>query len=157
MGCHFLLQGIFLIQGLNSGLSYLWHWQVGSLSLSLWGLHIKIKEVYFTAERGWMFHFLPQEIHLVFIALYYNTLFLPGRSVLRGQGLCFSVLNFQCLAQRCVCGGCSVSEWATNYAFPYDCTRPFQHWMGYRLRSMLWSFLMGGIYHPLNNLCHNWI
>ena len=26
VGCHFLLQGIFLVQGLNSGLSYLWHW-----------------------------------------------------------------------------------------------------------------------------------
>ena len=33
MGCHFLLQGIFLIQGLNPHLLYLLHWQVGSLPL----------------------------------------------------------------------------------------------------------------------------
>ena len=34
MGCHFLLQGIFLTQGSDS---YLLHWQVGSLPLShLW-------------------------------------------------------------------------------------------------------------------------
>ena len=34
MGCYFLLQGIFLIQGLNPSLLYLPHWQVGSLPLS---------------------------------------------------------------------------------------------------------------------------
>ena len=33
MGCHALLQGIFLTQGLNSRLLYLLHWQVGSLPL----------------------------------------------------------------------------------------------------------------------------
>ena len=31
--CHALLQGIFLTQGLNPGLLYLLHWQVGSLPL----------------------------------------------------------------------------------------------------------------------------
>ena len=155
VGCHVLLQGIFLIQGLNSGLSYLRHWQVASLPLSLWELHIKMEEEHFVAKWGWMFRFHPRAVHPVFIALYCNTVFLPGQSVLRDQGLCFSILNFQRLAQRWVRGGCSVSEWATNYAFPYDRTRPFQHWMGYRLRSALWSFLMGGIYYPLNNLCHN--
>ena len=34
VGCHFLLQEIFLTQGLNPCLLYLLHWQVGSLSLS---------------------------------------------------------------------------------------------------------------------------
>ena len=34
MGCHFLLQGIFLTQGSNLGLSCLLHWQVGSLPLA---------------------------------------------------------------------------------------------------------------------------
>ena len=34
MGCHFLLQGIFLTQGLIPGLL---HWQVNSLILSHWG------------------------------------------------------------------------------------------------------------------------
>ena len=34
-GLHALLQGIFLIQGLNLHLSYLLHWQVGSLVLTL--------------------------------------------------------------------------------------------------------------------------
>ena len=31
VGCHFLLQGIFLTQGLNLSLLYLLHWQAGSL------------------------------------------------------------------------------------------------------------------------------
>ena len=33
VGCHFLLQGISLTQGLNPRLLYLLHWQVGSLPL----------------------------------------------------------------------------------------------------------------------------
>ena len=33
VGCHALLQGIFLTQGLNPGLLCLLHWQVGSLPL----------------------------------------------------------------------------------------------------------------------------
>ena len=38
VGCHFLLQGIFLVQGLNLPLLSLLHWQVGSLPLSsIWG------------------------------------------------------------------------------------------------------------------------
>ena len=41
MGCHFLLQGIFLIQGLNSPLL---HWQVDSLPLSLLGSPERIWE-----------------------------------------------------------------------------------------------------------------
>ena len=38
MGCHFLLQGIFLTQGLK--LHFL-HWQVICLPLSQWEIHIK--------------------------------------------------------------------------------------------------------------------
>ena len=34
MGCHALLQGIFLMQGSNPHLLLLLHWQVGSLSLA---------------------------------------------------------------------------------------------------------------------------
>ena len=34
VGCHFLLQGIFLTQGSNPGLLCLLHWQVGSLPLA---------------------------------------------------------------------------------------------------------------------------
>ena len=34
VGCHFLLQGIFLTQGSNPSLLCLLHWQAGSLSLS---------------------------------------------------------------------------------------------------------------------------
>ena len=34
MGCHFFLQGNFLIQGLNPRLLHLLHWQVDSLPLS---------------------------------------------------------------------------------------------------------------------------
>jgi len=30
VGCHFLLQGIFLTQGLNPGLLHFLHWQVGA-------------------------------------------------------------------------------------------------------------------------------
>ena len=34
LGCHFLLQGIFLNQGLNSSLLHLLHWQTDSLLLA---------------------------------------------------------------------------------------------------------------------------
>ena len=34
VGCHALLQGIFPTQGLNPHLSWLFHWQVGSLALA---------------------------------------------------------------------------------------------------------------------------
>ena len=34
VGCHFLLQGIFLTQGLNACLRRLLHWQMDSLPLS---------------------------------------------------------------------------------------------------------------------------
>ena len=34
MGCHALLQGISLTQGLNPHLLYLLHWQAGSLPLA---------------------------------------------------------------------------------------------------------------------------
>ena len=34
VGCHFLLQVIFLTQGSNSSLLYLLHWQVDSLPLA---------------------------------------------------------------------------------------------------------------------------
>ena len=37
VGCHALLQGIFLTQGLNLHLLCLLHWQVGSLQLALPG------------------------------------------------------------------------------------------------------------------------
>ena len=37
VGCHFLLQGIFLIQELNLGLQRLLHWQAGSLWLMALG------------------------------------------------------------------------------------------------------------------------
>ena len=41
MGCHALLQGIFLTQGLNLHLLHLLHWQVGSLPQSHLGSPIK--------------------------------------------------------------------------------------------------------------------
>ena len=34
VGCHFLLQGILPIQGLNSSLLHLLHWQADSLTLA---------------------------------------------------------------------------------------------------------------------------
>ena len=37
MGCHFLLQGIFLTQGLNPGLLHLLHWLAGSFLLNQLG------------------------------------------------------------------------------------------------------------------------
>ena len=36
MGCHFLLQGIFLTQGLNQCLLPLLHWQVDSTTSTTW-------------------------------------------------------------------------------------------------------------------------
>ena len=40
LGCHFLLQGIFLTQGLNPGLLHLLHWQADSLPLSHLGIPV---------------------------------------------------------------------------------------------------------------------
>ena len=34
VGCHILLQGVFLTQGLNPRLLHLLHWQAGSLPLA---------------------------------------------------------------------------------------------------------------------------
>ena len=43
VGCHFLLQGILLIQGLNPRFLHLLHWQADSLPLShLGSLHTQI-------------------------------------------------------------------------------------------------------------------
>ena len=38
--CHFLLQGIFLMQGLNASLLCLLYWQADSLPLSHLGIHL---------------------------------------------------------------------------------------------------------------------
>ena len=46
MGCHVLLQGIFLTQGSNPRLLCLLHWQVGSLPLTL------PRKPHFKAERS---------------------------------------------------------------------------------------------------------
>ena len=43
MGCHSLLQGIFLTQRLNLHLLYLLHWQVGSLPLAPPGKPIRYR------------------------------------------------------------------------------------------------------------------
>src|SRR5574341_1318545 len=47
VGCHFLLQGIFLSQGSNLGLLYLLHWQAGSLPSEPHGKPKKLKSVAF--------------------------------------------------------------------------------------------------------------
>ena len=50
VGCHFLLQGIFLNQGLNL---HLLHWQANSLSLSHKGSHTKVAEyILFSSVNG---------------------------------------------------------------------------------------------------------
>ena len=48
VGCHFLLQGIFLIQGSNPRLLCLLHWQVGSLPL----LHMRSQSQYRVVDKG---------------------------------------------------------------------------------------------------------
>ena len=45
VNCHALLQGIFPIQGLNSHLLYLLHWQVDSLSLVSLGKLVYVSNV----------------------------------------------------------------------------------------------------------------
>ena len=47
MGCHSLLQGIFLTHGLNPHLRHLLHWQAGSLLAEPPILYCKIKNVVF--------------------------------------------------------------------------------------------------------------
>ena len=45
MGCHFLLQGIFLTQGLNPCLLWLLHWPADSLPLSHKPGYIDVKQI----------------------------------------------------------------------------------------------------------------
>ena len=52
-GCHFLLQGIFLTQGLNLHLLHILHWQVDSLKLVPPG---KPKETEVTQRNGKISH-----------------------------------------------------------------------------------------------------
>ena len=54
LGCHFLLQGIFLTQGLNPGLLHLLHWQADSLPLS--HLYMSSWEYF-----DWLFDFLTDD------------------------------------------------------------------------------------------------
>ena len=49
VGCHFLLQGIFLPQGSNLSLLHLLHWQADSLPLSLLGSLQWMRKI-----RGWV-------------------------------------------------------------------------------------------------------
>ena len=49
VGCHALLQGIFLTQGSTPGLLHLLHWQVGSLPLLPPG---KPKTKYYSREKN---------------------------------------------------------------------------------------------------------
>ena len=60
VGCHFLLQGIFLTQGSNSHLLGLLHWQVDSLSLAL-----PAKPHILLCCLFPLCHCLPTKIHLV--------------------------------------------------------------------------------------------
>ena len=53
VGCHFLLQGLFLTQGLKLSLLYFWHWTDGvfiSVPLPLAKLSIKKKKTASTAS-----------------------------------------------------------------------------------------------------------
>ena len=56
MGCHFLLQGIFLTQGSNQRLLILLHWQVGSLPLAppgkLWS-HMGLSNILHISRANW--------------------------------------------------------------------------------------------------------
>ena len=61
MGCHFLLQGIFLTQGSNPNLLQFLHWQVDSLPLSHLGrpkasINISYYHHHYSSyeEEGWM-------------------------------------------------------------------------------------------------------
>ena len=52
VSCHFLLQGILLLQGPNLCLLGLWHWQVNSLPLS----HLGIPELVYIL-LNWLFYY----------------------------------------------------------------------------------------------------
>ena len=61
VGCHFLLQGIFLTQGSNSQLLHLLHWQVDSVPLcSTWEAYISTLKSLFSFPNP-----LSQEISLL--------------------------------------------------------------------------------------------
>ena len=54
MGCHFLLQGIFLTQGLNPHVLCLLHWQANSLPLCCLGSHNIVYKYIFMALGVYM-------------------------------------------------------------------------------------------------------
>ena len=71
MGCHFLLQGIFLTQGLNSRLLRLLHWQADSLPLSHLGSPSQKIYILKTAQKssqGW--HFRGHSFYSDFVPLW---------------------------------------------------------------------------------------
>ena len=52
VGCHFLLQGIFLTQGLNPHVLYLMHWQTDSLLLEQFGKPYRLINIQFFLKRS---------------------------------------------------------------------------------------------------------
>ena len=63
VGCGFLLQGIFLIQGLNPCLLYLLHRKAGSLSLCYLGIPELMKVL---SKRAFQIHDVPTLFHTLF-------------------------------------------------------------------------------------------
>ena len=51
VGCHFLIQGIFLTQGLNLGLLCLLHWQADSSPRATWEVHIHFRNIYYSLDK----------------------------------------------------------------------------------------------------------
>ena len=91
-GCHFLLQGIFLTQGLNS---HLLHWQADSLLLSHWWSPLLCVAVQFSQDHL-LKDFLFLAVFSCFLChrlIYHKCVGLfSGLSIL----LCWSVCLFLC-------------------------------------------------------------
>ena len=88
VGCHLLLQGIFLTQGSNPTLLHLLHWQADSLPLSHLGspLFIYLVKAKFFEKWRWV-ELKPQAVEL---SLTFATL--KSLSI----SICFNVAKIQC-------------------------------------------------------------
>ena len=136
MGCHFLLQSIFLIQGWNPCLLGLLHWQAGSLPLALPGKPKYIFTVSETLGCGGHCVLLWEDVKRYFCS--FSEIFVSSFLCLSLQSLCFmgflsdrafsgAVSTQRSLSkEKCVAScnwqveGCSWFQpfWTLHYSFP---------------------------------------
>ena len=119
MGCHFLLQGIFLTQGLNPGLLHC-RWILDLLSY----LPDKLRpfcwcqKTYFFVEKPVVVFFSPQRFEY-FICLFFKTFFHCGH-------FCFFNLffNWRKIVLQCCVDFCLTTRISHNYTYIVSLLKP---------------------------------